>query len=379
VPEIKIKNVTKKFGKFVAVENLNITIEDKWFVTLLGPSGCGKTTTLRMISGLDSPSEGEIYIDDVLVFSSDKGIDLPPAKRDVGFLFQNYALWPHMTVSQNISFGLENLKWSKTDIQNRVRELTELLKIDEFLSRYPAELSGGQQQRVAIARTLAPRPKVLFMDEPLSNLDAKLRMEMRAELKRLHLETNSTFVYVTHDQLEAMTLSSRICLMKEGRVQQYAAPLEVYNKPSNQFCAEFVGNPTMNFVVTECLQVGKKDIQLVSEDLKFTFVPVSRFPTLKIGQKLILGLRPESLRLSEDGGVRGNIYSALPSGMETTVILKIKNSLFTSVVFGGSDFPVDGEIGLELEHDNYILFDQSSRENIATGALTVSVKDPLQG
>jgi len=375
VPEIKLKNVTKKFGKFVAVENLNITIADKWFVTLLGPSGCGKTTTLRMISGLESPTEGEIYIDDTLVFSAEKGVDLPPAKRNVGFLFQNYALWPHMTVSQNISFGLENLKWSKSDITNRVHELTELLKIDEFLDRYPAELSGGQQQRVAIARTLAPRPKVFFMDEPLSNLDAKLRMEMRTELKRLHRETNSTFVYVTHDQLEAMTLSSRICLMKDGRVQQYAAPLEVYNVPSNQFCAEFVGNPTMNFIDVECRQAGAKNIQLASEDLLFSFSPVSHPLSLKTGQKLALGLRPECIRLSEEGLVRGTIYSALPSGMETTVIVKVKNTLLTSVVFGGRDFPVDGEMGLEMDHDNYILFDKSSGENIAAGSLTVSIRE----
>ena len=375
MPEIKIKNVTKKFGKFVAVDDLTITIADKWFVTLLGPSGCGKTTTLRMISGLESPTEGEIYIDDILVFSSEKGIDLPPAKRDVGFLFQNYALWPHMTVSQNISFGLENLKWSKSDITNRVLELTELLKIDEFLDRYPAELSGGQQQRVAIARTLAPRPKVFFMDEPLSNLDAKLRMEMRTELKRLHRETNSTFVYVTHDQLEAMTLSSRICLMKDGRVQQYAAPLEVYNVPSNKFSAEFVGNPTMNFVEVECQQAGSGNIQLAAEDLLFSFAPVSHPPSLETGQKLVLGLRPECIRLSEEGTVQGSIYSALPSGMETTVIVKMKTTLLTSVVFGGQDFPVDGEIGIQLDHDNYILFDKDSGENIAAGSLAVSIRE----
>jgi multiple sugar transport system ATP-binding protein len=374
VPEITIKNATKKFGKFVAVEKLNITIADKGFVTLLGPSGCGKTTTLRMISGLESPTEGDIYIDGALVFSSEKGVDLPPAKRDVGFLFQNYALWPHMTVNQNIAFGLENLKWSRADINRRVHELTELLKIDEFLHRYPAELSGGQQQRVAIARTLAPRPKVLFMDEPLSNLDAKLRIEMRAELKRLHRETNSTFVYVTHDQLEAMTLSSRICLMKEGRVKQYAEPLTVYNEPSNLFSAEFVGNPTINFVDVECHQAEPKNIELVSRDLIFSFTPVSHPPTLKKGQKLVLGLRPECISVSEEGSTRGSIYSALPSGMETTVILKIKNTLLTSVVFGGLDFPVDGEIGLELTHDNYILFDKNSEENIATGSLRVSMR-----
>ena len=373
MPEIRIKNATKKFGKFVAVENLNITIADKGFVTLLGPSGCGKTTTLRMISGLESPTAGEIYIDDVPVFSSEKGIDLPPAKRDVGFLFQNYALWPHMTVNQNIAFGLENLKWQRADINHRVHELTELLKIDEFLNRYPAELSGGQQQRVAIARTLAPRPKVLFMDEPLSNLDAKLRIEMRTELKRLHRETNSTFVYVTHDQLEAMTLSSRICLMKEGRVQQYATPLTVYGKPANLFSAEFVGNPTINFVEVECRHEGTENIELLAEGLVFTFTPVSKFPILEKGQKLVLGLRPESIGLSEEGSIRGSIYSALPSGMETTVILKIKNTLLTSVVFGSLDFPVDAEIGLELDHDNYILFDKSSQLNIATGSLSVSM------
>ena len=375
MPEITIKGATKRFGSFMAVETLDITIEDKGFITLLGPSGCGKTTTLRMISGLESPTEGEIYIDDALVFSSEKGIDLPPAKRDVGFLFQNYALWPHMTVNQNIAFGLENLKWSNADINQRVHELTELLKIHEFLGRYPAELSGGQQQRVAIARTLAPRPKVLFMDEPLSNLDAKLRIEMRTELKRLHLETNSTFVYVTHDQLEAMTLSSRICLMEEGKVQQYAAPLEIYNNPINVFCAEFVGNPTMNLIDVECCQDDPRDIQLVSKDLHFKFKPNSGVPQLKKGAELLLGLRPEHISLTDNGAVKCKVYSTLPSGMETTVILKIENTLLTAVVFGGMDFPVDSGIGLELNHDNYILFDKSSQENISTGSLSVSMRN----
>jgi multiple sugar transport system ATP-binding protein len=375
VPEIIIKNATKKFGKFTAVDNLNLTIADKGFITLLGPSGCGKTTTLRMISGLESPGQGEIYIDDTLVFSSEKGVDLPPAKRDVGFLFQNYALWPHMTVRQNIAFGLENLKWGKSDIKDRVMKLTELLKINALLDRYPTELSGGQQQRVAIARTLAPRPKVLFMDEPLSNLDAKLRIEMRAELKRLHRETNSTFVYVTHDQLEAMTLSSRICLMKEGLVQQYDTPLTVYNKPANLFCAEFVGNPTMNFIDVVCAGIEPERIALASRDLLFTFKPSSGFPSVSRGQALVLGLRPESLTLQDPGKVRGSVYSALPSGMETTVILKIRNTLLTAVVFGNLDFSADGELGLELNHENYLLFDKSSEQRIALGSLEISLHD----
>lgn len=179
MPEIILKNITKKWGDSIAVDNLNMVIKDRGFVTLLGPSGCGKTTTLRMIAGLETPTSGEIIIDGVTVFDSKKGINISPAKRNVGFLFQNYALWPHMTVYKNIAFGLENLKWSKDQIKARVDELVKMLKIEDYLDRYPSQLSGGQQQRVAIARTLAPNPKVLFMDEPLSNLDAKLRLEMR--------------------------------------------------------------------------------------------------------------------------------------------------------------------------------------------------------
>ena len=221
MPKIVLENITKRWGNFMAVENLNMVVEDRDFITLLGPSGCGKTTTLRMIAGLEPPTEGRITIGDRVVYDSERGINITPDKRDIGFLFQNYALWPHMTVAQNISFGLENMKWSKSDINARVAEMLQLLKIEEFAQRYPSELSGGQQQRVAIARTLAPRPKVLFMDEPLSNLDAKLRGEMRAELKRLHASTEATFLYVTHDQLEAMTLATKVCLMSQGRLQQY--------------------------------------------------------------------------------------------------------------------------------------------------------------
>ena len=220
MPEIILQHVTKRFDKFVAVQDLDLQIQDRGFITLLGPSGCGKTTTLRMIAGLETPTSGRILIDGTPVFDSEKGINLPPNKRDIGFLFQNYALWPHMTVYENIAFGLEMLKWDKARIRKRVDELLALLKIEQFEKRYPAELSGGQQQRVAIARTLAPSPKVLFMDEPLSNLDAKLRQEMRTELERLHSDTNSTSVYVTHDQLEAMTLSTKVCLMDTGVLQQ---------------------------------------------------------------------------------------------------------------------------------------------------------------
>jgi multiple sugar transport system ATP-binding protein len=372
MPEIRFINGLKKFGKTIAVQNINLQVKDKDFVTLLGPSGCGKTTMLRMLAGLESPTEGEIFIDDKCVFSSYRRIDVSPDKRDVGFLFQNYALWPHMTVYKNISFGLENQKWNKSIIEQRVTELLELLKIEELAQRYPAELSGGQQQRVAIARTMAPNPKVLFMDEPLSNLDAKLRMEMRSELKRLHLETNSTFVYVTHDQLEAMTLSTKICLMNEGTIQQYAPPLEVYNNPTNLTVADFVGNPTMNFIKTQYIENKEGIIKMESDDLSFEFKP-NKPLTVKIekGDQLVIGLRPEHIEIEENGSANSLIYSTLPSGLETVIKLKIKNTILTSVAFGGVDYKVNAPISTNFNSNKYILFNKNSRENISMGTIIV--------
>ena len=326
-----------------------------------------------MISGLKAPPK-EIFISTMLWFFPLKKELICRRQKSGGSCFR-IMLYGPITVNQNIAFGLENLKWSNAEITNAFMNSRSCERSMNSWRRDPAELSGGQQQRVAIARTLAPRPKVLFMDEPLSNLDAKLRIEMRTELKRLHLETNSTFVYVTHDQLEAMTLSSRICLMEEGKVQQYAAPLEIYNNPINVFCAEFVGNPTMNLIDVECCQDDPRDIQLVSKDLHFKFKPNSGVPQLKKGAELLLGLRPEHISLTDNGAVKCKVYSTLPSGMETTVILKIENTLLTAVVFGGMDFPVDSGIGLELNHDNYILFDKSSQENISTGSLGVSMRN----
>ncbi|QQO08634.1 ABC transporter ATP-binding protein [Breznakiella homolactica] len=371
MPEIILKNVTKRFGKFTAVDNLNLTIADGGFVTLLGPSGCGKTTTLRMIAGLETPTEGEITIDGKVVFSSEKGIDVSPNKRDVGFLFQNYALWPHMTVEQNISFGLENLKWDKARIKDRVAELLAMLKIEQFGKRYPSELSGGQQQRVAIARTLATGPKVLFMDEPLSNLDAKLRTEMRSELKRLHVETNSTFVYVTHDQLEAMTLSTRTCLMKEGLLQQYAPPLEVYNNPANLFVADFVGSPTMNFIEGSGKNVNLDEIKVNAGGMDLIFSPVSGSISLRDDQQIILGIRPEYVHIGQEGKTKAHIYSTLPSGMETIVRVRMGDMMLTSVVFGAIDYKTDTEVNMDFIGENCIVFDKESGANLALGKLSV--------
>ena len=358
MPRIILKHVTKRFGKVIAVDDLNMVIEDRSFITLLGPSGCGKTTTLRMIAGLETPTEGEISIDDRIVFSSEKHIDVSPAKRDTGFLFQNYALWPHMTVYRNIAFGLENLKWDKDKIKARVDELLDLLRIRELAGRYPAELSGGQQQRVAIARTLATSPKVLLMDEPLSNLDAKLRMDMRTELKRLHLETESTFVYVTHDQLEAMTLSTKICLMNNGLLQQYAEPLSVYNYPVNSFTADFVGSPTINMIPFKVNNVNGNELELSNEDMEMSFLGTSAV-TLSRGASVVLGIRPESITITESPEFKAIVYSSLPSGMETILRFKAGNSFLNSVIFGSLDFPIGSELGIKISGDKILLFDES--------------------
>lgn len=368
MPEIILKNVRKEFGnKFVAVDNLNMVIEDRSFITLLGPSGCGKTTTLRMIAGLETPTSGQIIIDGATVFDAEKGINVPPDKRDVGFLFQNYALWPHMTVYKNIAFGLENLKWPKDKIAERVEELLKMLKIEQFGSRYPSELSGGQQQRVAIARTLAPRPRVLFMDEPLSNLDAKLRGEMRTELKRLHVDTNSTFIYVTHDQLEAMTLSTKVCLMENGKLRQFAPPLEIYKRPDNIFVADFMGNPTMNFLDATMKKTGEKTAELTFGGIRTRYTAEAALPE-KL-ENVVLGIRPEHIGILEYGSMKASIYTTLPTGMETTVKIRLGEQILSAVVFGSVDYAVDQPIALRFLDSQILLFDKATGDRIAVGKL----------
>ena len=369
MPRIELINVTKRWGNFVAINHLNMVIEDREFITLLGPSGCGKTTTLRMIAGLETPTEGKIIIGDKVVFDSENGINLSPAKRDIGFLFQNYALWPHMTVYKNITFGLENLKWPKDQIEQRANEVMDMLKIRKFSGRYPAELSGGQQQRVAIARTLAPRPTILFMDEPLSNLDAKLRGEMRTELKRLHSDTNSTFVYVTHDQLEAMTLATRICLIETGDLQQYDPPLTVYNRPTNLFVADFVGNPTMNFINAKAKKVASDQVELDFLGIKALYKGESDFELAD--EDVIIGIRPEFLPIHEKGKIQGTAYSTLPSGMETTVKISVGGEILSAVVFGSIDYKLDEVIHFDIHGKGIILFDPKTKKNISLGSVEI--------
>ena len=535
MPEIRLEHINKRWGKFYGVEDLNLVINNNAFVTLLGPSGCGKTTTLRMIAGLETPTSGRITIGDKVVFDSDLGINVPANKRKVGFLFQNYALWPNMTVYQNIAFGLSNIKeempkinfeaknnarlaqilrnpgdvvkvleecvdkkgkldekkaiiklidaftisqytakkvfgyhleknadtaaevkaleekvaaakaaqpmneefellkdgkvvmeerkLTKEEIDLAVRRVSRIVKISMFMDRYPAELSGGQQQRVAIARTLAPEPTVLFMDEPLSNLDAKLRLEMRYELQRLHVETGSTFVYVTHDQMEAMTLATQICLIDNGVLQQYDAPLTVYSSPNNIFVADFVGNPSINFVEAKGTQEGANINLKVFDRYNATFIPSQPLELTKwfadrdaeaeakaaalkeksaqkgyvekgnkdepfryhiarvdeidealqedpvlTNEDFVIGIRPEFIDIAE-GNVEGEIYGAMPTGMESTIKVRLGDYLLTGVVFGSTLFTIGEKVKLGFKGDDILLFDRASGKRIASGRL----------
>ena len=316
MPLIAIQGVSRVYpGDVRAVWELDLEIPDGSFTTLLGPSGCGKTTTLRMIAGLELPTAGEIRIGDLLAFSLAKGRSLPPSKRGLGLVFQSYALWPHLTVAQNISFGLEVQRLGKAEIERRRDEVAAALQIDELLHRYTSELSGGQQQRVAIARVLVMRPSVLLLDEPLSNLDATLRMDMRAELKRLHAETGATVIYVTHDQLEALTMSTHIALMNQGELQQFAPPLELYAHPANRFAATFLGNPRINL-----LEGRAERDRIVCGELS---VPLEAPLAVAPGERVVLGLRAEELHLrraepdaAPGTRARGTVTSVLPTGSD---------------------------------------------------------------
>ena len=296
MPKITLTHVTKQWGKFIGVNDLNLEIGDGSFITLLGSSGCGKTTTLRMIAGLETPTHGEIRFDDRIMFSSEKNINIPPARREVGFLFQNYALWPHMTVTQNIAFGLETLKWKKADISARGAEMLRTMRIEQFAERYPAELSGGQQQRVAIARTLAPKPRVLFMDEPLSNLDAKLRVSMRTEIRRIQQEAGITAVYVTHDQSEAMAISDKIIIMEKGVVAQMGTPQEIYYHPDSEFVADFIGEA--NFLRGTLVSRDGTDGVV---EIGGSRVAVCDIRQQKAGDNCTLVLRPEAAVIADKG------------------------------------------------------------------------------
>jgi multiple sugar transport system ATP-binding protein len=285
---VTIKSLNKKYENgFHAVKDVDLEIRDKEFMVLVGPSGCGKTTTLRMVAGLEEITSGRILIGEKVVN------DLPPMDRNIAMVFQNYALYPHKSVYQNMAFGLQMRKYAPEEIKKRVQEAAEILGIEALLDRKPRQLSGGQRQRVAVGRAIVRHPEVFLFDEPLSNLDAKLRVQMRVELKRLHERLETTAIYVTHDQVEAMTLGDRVVVMKDGWVQQVGEPLELYGKPANKFVAGFIGSPAMNFV-----DVSLKDGWVEAQGLK---LKAPARIAARSGRKLTLGVRPEALRIANGG------------------------------------------------------------------------------
>ena len=306
--KIKVENVSKIWGNVKAVDNISLDIYEGEFITLLGPSGCGKTTTLRSIAGLENPTHGKITLNDKVVFSQKDGINLEAVKRDIGLIFQSYALWPHMTVKKNVAFGPMIKKLPPDEVDKMTMEILKKVHLDGLAERYPNELSGGQQQRVAIARMLITKPGIFLMDEPLSNLDAKLRQAMRAEVKRLHQESGATTVYVTHDQEEAMTMSSRICVMKDGVILQNDTPEMLYRKPADLFVADFISNPKMNFMDgTVARENGKTTVNTNGFILPVDSELIGNRENVKVA------FRPEDFIIDPEG-VSFKLDTQLPTG-----------------------------------------------------------------
>ncbi len=348
---IELKEIKKSYGGAPAVRELNLKIEDKQFVTLLGPSGCGKTTTLRVIAGLEEPDSGEVIVDGKIFFSRERGIFVPPEKRRLGLIFQSYALWPHMTVRRNISLALEQMGLSRSEIDRIVHDVLEKVQLSEYIDRYPSELSGGQQQRVAVARMIAAQPSIFLMDEPLSNLDAMLRVDMRTELKRLHHELKATTVYVTHDQVEALTLSDKIAVMESGVLRQIGTPEEIYKRPADLFVARFVGSPRINSIEGKLFSEGGKlffksgRIKAMIERKIIGDVSIERDKTL------VATIRPEDIEVSKvekPGWVRVSVYSVLPAGSETILSVRAESMDLSVKVNGFTDIKMNEIVWINI-------------------------------
>ncbi|WP_352419682.1 sn-glycerol-3-phosphate ABC transporter ATP-binding protein UgpC [Proteiniborus sp.] len=360
---ITFKDICKLYDKeVVAVKGFNLEIQDKEFIVLVGPSGCGKTTTLRMVAGLEEISSGELYIDDKLVN------DVLPKDRDIAMVFQNYALYPHMTVYDNMAFGLKIRKMNKAEINDRVKNAAKILDIEELLQRKPRALSGGQRQRVAIGRAIVRNPKVFLMDEPLSNLDAKLRNGMRTEIIKLHKRLQTTFIYVTHDQTEAMTLGDRIVIMKDGFVQQIASPQEVYNNPSNEFVATFIGTPEMNLFDAELIM--EHDEYLISLYGHKMNIPDKYREMLKLKgikpQSVRIGIRPENIIISEKipESFEINVDVSELMGDEMLIHSKLYNNNIIIKTQSNINIKADNTINISFKTDKLHLFDNETGHNL---------------
>ena len=375
---LSLKSIYKKYpGGVIAVSDFNLEIQDKEFIILVGPSGCGKSTTLRMVAGLEEISSGELYIGDRLVN------DIAPKDRDIAMVFQNYALYPHMTVFDNMAFGLKLRKTSKEEIRRRVEEAARILDIEHLLERKPKALSGGQRQRVALGRAIVREPKVFLLDEPLSNLDAKLRAQMRTELTKLHQKLGTTFIYVTHDQTEAMTMGTRIVVMKDGLIQQCDAPQVLYDKPCNMFVAGFIGSPQMNFINSKVVKEGEDFfVEFGSEDTK-TRAGVKykiKLPATKnandalvpyVDKEVIMGIRPEHvhneaeyLEKFPEGIVEANVEVTELMGAETYLYMNCEGQSINARVDPSNTARPGDTIKITLEPTRIHLFDKDTEVTI---------------
>ncbi|WP_101772567.1 ABC transporter ATP-binding protein [Peptostreptococcus faecalis] len=367
---VQLKDVSKSYDNgFNAVKNVNIDIEDKEFIVLVGPSGCGKSTTLRMIAGLEDVTSGTLSIGDKVVN------DVEPKDRDIAMVFQNYALYPHMTVYDNMSFALKLRKVSKSEIDKKVREVAKILQLENLLDRKPKALSGGQRQRVALGRAIVRNPKVFLMDEPLSNLDAKLRTEMRAEISKLHKKLDATFIYVTHDQVEAMTMGDRIVVMNHGEVQQIDKPKAFYENPVNKFVASFIGSPQMNFIDVELKTVGEDTFAKVDgKEVEF-LIPKGKAAYLiekgYTGKKIVMGVRPEDIHrervfidMSPESKFESKVVIRELMGSEIIVYLDFFGKEIIAKFDGKTDVERNQEMTLALDMNRVHFFDVETEENI---------------
>jgi len=358
---LKLNHISKRYGKNnLAVKDINLEVHEGEFLVLLGPSGCGKTTTLRMIAGLEEVTMGSITIDEENI------TNLPPWKRNMSMIFQSYAIWPHMTVFQNISYALKLKRMSKKDIEKIVKEVAEMTDISKYLERYPNQLSGGQRQRVAVARAIAVKPKIFLMDEPLSNLDALLRVYMRTELKEIHKKTKATTIFVTHDQSEAMSLADRIVIMKDGEIVQIGTTYEVYHHCKNMFVANFIGEPPTNFTeVSIAINDGK--YVLVNTDLK---IPLNEKMSHRLkkynNKKLIIGIRPENIRVvdKKDAIMSAKCILVEPQGSHQIIVFKINNKLAKLVISGETEIKSGDTFFIDFKQEKVLFFDYESHKEI---------------
>ena len=350
--DIELKTINKYYGKTHVIKDFSLKIKDQSFTTLVGPSGCGKSTLLRMIAGLEEINSGSILINNKSVN------DLPPRDRGIAMVFQSYALYPHMTVFENMAFGLKIEKKSKDEINSRVKEAAKILQIEELLGRKPKQLSGGQRQRVAIGRAITRKPKVFLFDEPLSNLDAALRVQMRVELAKLHEQLDATMIYVTHDQTEAMTLSDEIVVLDEGKISQLGKPLELYNKPNNLFVAGFIGSPKMNFIPAKFISKNKNDIEIEFLNSKFIFNYENDINYKK--EELIVGIRPENIHVCFDNNHHWRSKAFVVEKLGSSTFIYLDSQIEPVVVECDGDISVKtGDIiNVKFNFEKIILFNE---------------------